>query len=124
MSSHPLVKAALAIYPAQPEREAWAITMAEQAENLLNIARRVGPATSDADAEGVLRAAAKSVLVAQREYATAESLRWAEAAIRELEALARAKFGPSQVIISLGYMPLPAPASGARPRGRLLGNPL
>jgi hypothetical protein len=121
-SGHSLVRAALAIYPAQAEREGWANSMAEQAEALLAAARQVGPTTSDEAYADALRAADRSVRLAQREYPSRESLAWMEAAVRELEALARVRFGATQVIVNLGYEPLPG--SGARPsRVSRFGNP-
>jgi hypothetical protein len=118
------VRAALAGFPAQPDRETWANSAAEESETLLAAARRLEPATLDADYIAALRAAHVSVLRGHRLFEErCESLAWMEASVRELEALARARFGAKQVIVSLGYEPLPG--SGPRPsRVSRFGNPL
>jgi hypothetical protein len=105
-AGHPLVRAALAGFPAQPEHEAWANNAAEESETLLAVARRVGPGTSDADYIAALRAAHLSVLRGHRLFEErVESLRWMEASVRELEGLARTRFGPKQTTVALGYQP-------------------
>ena len=117
---HPLVLAAQQIFVAQPEREAWANTMAEQAERLLVIARQLAPDTTDEDYEAALRAAARAVILGEREYPSLASLRWKEAALHELSVLDVQRFGFTRTV-NPGYTPLHGPSLDTRPRGPLLG---
>jgi hypothetical protein len=116
MGEHPVVASALREYPAQADRLTWARAAAMEAEGRLAIVRALPAETADGFYIEALRAAAISVTRAHQEYSGLESTKWMERAIQELEALAVKRFGPQQVIVSLGYSPMPTPAASMAPR--------